>query len=93
MSLNFLEKVWFDFSSRVLHLRIQPSKMFEPRLQLEILPGRRKRINELQLIREQNESKRSMFASCGENLHQYLLNSTLHGLKYVADKKIARWER
>lgn len=27
------------------------------------------------------------------NLEQYLLNSTLHGLRYVGDKKISYFER
>lgn len=31
--------------------------------------------------------------SCRENIHEYLLNSTLHGLKYMADRTINRLER
>lgn len=31
--------------------------------------------------------------SCRENLNEYLLNSTLHGLRYVGDRAISRVER
>ncbi|XP_037040267.1 pickpocket protein 28 [Bradysia coprophila] len=32
-------------------------------------------------------------SSCQENLHQYLLNSTLHGLRYVGERQISPFER
>lgn len=31
--------------------------------------------------------------SCNENFHQYLLNSTLHGLRYVGETNISIFER
>lgn len=31
--------------------------------------------------------------SCGENVRQYLLNSTLHGLRYVGETHITIFER
>lgn len=66
--------------------------MFEPRLQVDVLTQKRAK-NELQLRQIQDTAKRSIVASCGENCHQYLMNTTLHGLKYVGDKKITRFER
>ncbi|XP_037037296.1 pickpocket protein 28-like [Bradysia coprophila] len=32
-------------------------------------------------------------SSCNENMEQYLVNSTLHGLRYVGDRKISYFER
>lgn len=32
-------------------------------------------------------------STCQENLHQYLLNSTLHGLRYVGERHISPFER
>lgn len=32
-------------------------------------------------------------SSCQENLRQYLLNSTLHGLRYVGERQISTFER
>lgn len=31
--------------------------------------------------------------SCHDNLSEYLVNSTLHGLRYVGDRSISRFER
>lgn len=30
---------------------------------------------------------------CGENVREYLLNSTLHGLRYIGDTQISVFER
>lgn len=32
-------------------------------------------------------------SACQENLRQYLLNSTLHGLRYVGERQISLFER
>lgn len=32
-------------------------------------------------------------SACEENFHQYLLNSTLHGLRYVGERQISVFER
>lgn len=37
--------------------------------------------------------KTAIFKLFRKNLHQYLINSTLHGLKYVGDRTITRFER
>lgn len=39
------------------------------------------------------DRRRSRYDSYRENLRQYLMNTTLHGLKYVGDKKISRLEQ
>lgn len=37
--------------------------------------------------------KRLMLSSFKESFHQYLIHSSLHGLKYVGDRTITRIER
>lgn len=31
--------------------------------------------------------------TCNQNIHEYLNNSSLHGLKYIGDSKITLFER
>lgn len=38
-------------------------------------------------------SKSKMQTACEENLRQYLMNSTLHGLRYVGTANITLFER
>lgn len=67
--------------------------MFEPRLQLDILHKKREKL-ELQLKRFQDVAeRRSSVDTCRTNCNQYLQNTTLHGLKYIGDRKISRLER
>lgn len=40
-----------------------------------------------------SEGRRSVISLCRESFHQYLVNSSLHGLKYVGDRMISRFER
>lgn len=41
----------------------------------------------------ENANDGSKRSSCSENLHQYLLNSSLHGLRYVGEISITYFER
>lgn len=68
-------------------------KMFEPRLRVDVLHTN-KRKNDLHLKRLQNDGTRQSWQlRCREHFNQYLLNTTLHGLKYVGDRKCTRPER
>lgn len=40
---------------------------------------------------EQNDGDKAI--TCSENFRQYLLNSTLHGLRYVGETQISVFER
>lgn len=44
-------------------------------------------------LQHEEDKKGSYIGIFKENVHQYLLNTTLHGLKYVGDKTITRFER
>lgn len=68
--------------------------MFEPRLQVDALHVN-KRKNDLQLKRLHIDGlpRQSWQLRCREHFNQYLLNTTLHGLKYVGDRKCTRPER
>lgn len=39
------------------------------------------------------KSKEKPTNTCSENTNQYLVNSTLHGLRYVGDRNISYFER
>lgn len=66
--------------------------MFESRLHVDTLHQRRGR-NQSQQDSLLNENKRSYLGIFKENIHQYALNSSLHGLKYIGDRTITRFER
>lgn len=40
-----------------------------------------------------NEKNGKLTNTCNENVEQYLLDSTLHGLRYVGNRKISYFER
>lgn len=67
-------------------------KMFEPRLQVDIL-HKKKDLSEMKLKHSKCVVKRSFLTRFRESCNQYLLNTTLHGLKYIGDGKITRFER
>lgn len=70
--------------------------MFGATLRIEGQPNKhfnKRGNNETQLKRLSYDERRSRYDSCRENLRQYLMNTTLHGLKYVGDKKISRLEQ
>lgn len=66
--------------------------MWESRLHVDTLHQRRGRSQSQQdsLLHENNRSYLRIFK---ENLHQYAQNSSLHGLKYIGDRIITRFER
>lgn len=65
--------------------------MFEPRLQVGSVHKKRTK-NEIQQNFVKKDSKK-LVTTCQANIYQYLLNTTLHGLKYVGDRTITRFER
>lgn len=71
-------------------------KMFEPRLRVDALHMNKQK-NDSQLRRLQLNHdglpRQSWQLRCREHFNQYLLNTTLHGLKYVGDRKCTRPER
>ncbi|XP_031626136.1 pickpocket protein 28-like [Contarinia nasturtii] len=66
--------------------------MFAPSLQVGATKKKRFK-SELNFHGVQSPPKKSIFKTLQENFIQYLLNSTLHGLKYVGDRKISHFER
>lgn len=42
---------------------------------------------------DRNRKKENARSTCNENVEQYLVNSTLHGLRYVGNRKISYFER
>lgn len=66
--------------------------MYSPETQISVLQSRRERINS-KLKKFEKEVKDTLHVNCRENLNEYLYNSTLHGLRYVGDRSISRFER
>lgn len=66
--------------------------MWESRLHVDTLRQRRGR-SQSQQDTLLDENKRSYLRIFKENLQQYTLNSSLHGLKYIGDQTITRFER
>lgn len=67
------------------------SKMFEPspRIQVSVIRQRR-RFTRMARVDSGGTACRD---TCRENFRQYLINTTLHGLKYVGDNTISFFER
>lgn len=66
--------------------------MFVSRLQVANIP-KKNRKNKSNRNSFQAEPRKSRFASCRANFHHFLQNTTLHGLKYIGDRTITRFER
>lgn len=65
---------------------------------LKITKSKRTNIQRDQIVGQQNNLPPSQHdiikeTSFNENFHQYLLNSTLHGLRYVGETNISIFER
>lgn len=75
----------------VWNTREKQHKMFQPspKIQVNIIRQRR-RVSRLPRI---GSSTTTCKDTCQENLRQYLLHTTLHGLKYVGDNTITFFER
>lgn len=65
--------------------------MFEPRLHMGT--SVKSVVSTQSLVGNQTKCKRSLFRCCKDNFEQFLLNTTLHGLKYIGDATITRLER
>lgn len=65
--------------------------MFEPSARIQVSVIRQRRgVTRMQRI---DSGAKSFRNTCRENLRQYLVNTTLHGLKYVGDNTITLFER
>lgn len=76
---------------------LEKTKMFIPRPQGDISYKKREIRDKIDLGADlkwfPDDVKQSICSRLRENFNQYLLNTTLHGLKYVGDRKITRLER
>lgn len=75
------------YSSQQYH-----TKIFQPGTQHSI-GLKKKEQNEQKLLSIDEETKRTVRLTCQENFNQYLVNTTLHGLRYVGDRSITTFER
>lgn len=67
-------------------------KMFQSESQYSV--DRKKKGNpEHRILSIDSETKRQFALTCKENFNQYLINTTLHGLRYVGDRSITLFER
>lgn len=64
-------------------------RKFHPELRNSIA-RKRKPISE-QLLAD--DVKKTVRVTCQDNFHDYLVNTTLHGLRYVGDRSITPFER
>lgn len=68
------------------------SKIFQPEKNYSI--DRKKKENpEHSVLSIDSETKKRVALTCQENFNQYLINTTLHGLRYVGDRSITLFER
>lgn len=67
------------------------NRMFQPEFDYSV--GRRRRA--LWENKPKNDSVTNSVTrlTCQENFNQYLVNTTLHGLRYVGDRSITLFER
>lgn len=68
------------------------NKNFQPGNQHSI-ESKKKKQNDQKLLSIDSETKRTVRLTCQENFNQYLVNTTLHGLRYVGDRSITPFER
>lgn len=88
------------FHSDIFHSHVQPinmirhttRKMSFAAMQISVIRNKREKFNAKPQKVEQNV-KRNLKVLCLGNFNEYLYHSTLHGLKYVGDRKISRLER
>lgn len=78
-----------------MHLAQQyQSKMFRPETLPYTIVRYKKQHTENKLLPTiDDEVKKNFRITCQENFNQYLVNTTLHGLRYVGDRSIAVFER
>lgn len=66
--------------------------MSAPEVQISVLQNRKEKLSS-RIRKFEDDIKRTLNVDCRENLNEYLFNSTLHGLRYVGDRTISRFER
>lgn len=80
--------------TRVSDLQQYRSKVFRPEtLPFTVVRYKKKQSENKILPTIDDEAKKTFRKTCLENFNQYLLNTTLHGLRYVGDKSITVFER
>lgn len=68
-------------------------KMFQSEMQYSFDRKRKEPPSEHRILSIDSETKRRVALTCQENFNQYLVNTTLHGLRYVGDRSITLFER
>lgn len=63
--------------------------MSHPRMQVSVVHRQKQKIDS-NLKKFDDEA---VGTTCRESFHQYLLSSTLHGLRYVGDRSLSFFER
>lgn len=76
------------YSSVIRPRKVYPQKLSESDKSHEKSYNQQKQQNDA--INQHTDDEN---VTCGENMHQYLLNSTLHGLRYVGETHISLFER
>lgn len=70
------------------------SKMFRPEMHPYTIVRYKKKQTENKILPTiDDEVKKTFRITCQENFNQYLVNTTLHGLRYVGDRTITVFER
>lgn len=81
--------MYYPNPPKPIHFR---SKVFRPEMHF-VSRHRKEHSDDGILPTIDKEVKRNVRITCQENFNQYLVNTTLHGLRYVGDKKITPFER
>lgn len=66
--------------------------MSSSRSKFSVIQNRKERLDSRWQAFE-NDIRRDFNVTCRQNFNEYLNNSSLHGLRYVGDRSISRWER
>lgn len=66
--------------------------MFQPEIHYSV-DRKKKEQPEHSVLSIDSETKKRVALTCQENFNQYLINTTLHGLRYVGDRSITLFER
>lgn len=81
-------------STKVSELHQYRSKVFRPESKPFTVVRYKTKPAETKLLQSiDDEVKKTFRITCQENFNQYLVNTTLHGLRYVGDKSITLFER
>lgn len=72
--------------------KMSPTASRKDIAQISIVHNNRHRIDS-KLRNTEHDIEHNLKVNCRENFNEYLYHSTLHGLKYVGDRTISRFER